>query len=351
MVTLTASGGATPIKKPISAEEVLRLDDENRRALYATLRPEQLINPRDYLALLEQGLRDADTVVRRNAAGQTAMALVGLQRLKREGNTLPIDVSRLPALQDTLRQVLNDPDAQVRGAISSALAFSDVANAEIETLLLEQWRREGNAELRVANLKALVDAGYRSDRLNNALVSSLSDGERRVREQASRLTAEVKPPAALPKLAALLADKEMARDFVVDAIASYGPEAGVYLPTLEKLLGDPSVGGTLPERLRRAIEAIRNPQPQAAAAPKVKAVALADAPPAPPQPGAAAPVATTPPPATPAPTASPAASLSPATPAPQTPAPVVERKAPVWPWVAGIIALIAIVSLILKRRA
>jgi hypothetical protein len=30
---------------------------------------------------------------------------------------------------------------------------------------------------------------------------------------------------------------------------------------------------------------------------------------------------------------------------------VVERKSPVWPWVVGIAALIAILALIFKRRA
>lgn len=263
----------------ISLEDVSRLNVEDRRTLYANLRPEQLANPSDYLSLLEQGLQNTDTFVRRNAAGQTAMALVGLQRLKREGQTLPIDVSRLPALQNALKRMMSDPDPQVRSAISLALAFSDTTTAEIETILLEQWRREDNAELRIANLKTLVDAGYSSDRLTGALISSLSDSQRRAREQASRLITRIKPTGALPQLAVLLADKEMARDFVVEAIGSYGKEAQSYLPALEKLLSDPSIGGTLPNRIRLAITAISNPQPPSTPAEsQIKAVSLVDKP-------------------------------------------------------------------------
>src|SRR5205085_11541802 len=57
----------------------------------------------------------------------------------------------------------------------------------------------------------------------------------------------------------LLSDQEIIRDFVVEAIATYGAEAAPYLPVLESLLADPKTGGTLPDALRAAILAIRNP--------------------------------------------------------------------------------------------
>jgi hypothetical protein len=62
---------------------------------------------------------------------------------------------------------------------------------------------------------------------------------------------------------------------------------------------------------------------------------------------AATPVATTPAPTTPVPSATPA----PATPVAQTPAPAVEHQSAVWPWLVGILALIAIVAVALKWRA
>lgn len=54
----------------------------------------------------------------------------------------------------------------------------------------------------------------------------------------------------------------------------------------------------------------------------------------------------------PVPTATPDVSLSPTVPVAQSPATAIERKAPVWPWVVGgILALIVIVAVALKRRA
>jgi hypothetical protein len=69
-----------------------------------------------------------------------------------------------------------------------------------------------------------------------------------------------------------------------------------------------------------------------------------------PDPAAATPAAATPTRSTPVPTATPA-TPSPAPAVAESPAPVVERKSPVWPWVVGIAALIAILALIFKRRA
>lgn len=54
-------------------------------------------------------------------------------------------------------------------------------------------------------------------------------------------------------------------------------------------------------------------------------------------------------PTTPVPTATPARS-SPTPAIAESPAPVVERKSPVWPWLVGILALIAILALVFKRR-
>ena len=55
-------------------------------------------------------------------------------------------------------------------------------------------------------------------------------------------------------------------------------------------------------------------------------------------------------PATPAPIVTPAASSPVAPTVAANPAAVVERKSSVWPWLAGIAALLAIVAFIAKRR-
>ena len=54
---------------------------------------------------------------------------------------------------------------------------------------------------------------------------------------------------------------------------------------------------------------------------------------------------------TPSPPAQAAISSPPITRASSTPAPTIERKAPIWPWVVGIVALVAIIVIALKRRA
>lgn len=56
-------------------------------------------------------------------------------------------------------------------------------------------------------------------------------------------------------------------------------------------------------------------------------------------------------PATPVPSAAPPTAPTPVTPIAQTPAPTVEHKSPMWPWLVGIVALIVIVTVALKRRA
>jgi HEAT repeat protein len=329
-------------------DDVSRLSLEERRSLYATVRPEQLVSGNDYVSLLKAGLQDADAIVRRNAASQTASMLAAFQRMKREGQNLPIAVTTLPALIATLKKMTADPDPQVRGAVLPALAFSGAPNADVESLILSQWQNETNKELKAASLKALVDAGYRSPRIGSALVSSLSDEERKVRERVARLIAEVKPAGALLELAKLLEDQQMARDSVVQAIAAYGAEAQPYLPQLEKLLNDPTTGGTLPNRIRTAIEAIKAPTPGAKAAAKIEAVALVNA--SPPQARTpTAPLVATPAPSTPLPTATPAPS-SPAPGVAESPSSVVEPKSPVWPWLVGIAALLAIAAFFAKRR-
>jgi hypothetical protein len=78
-------------------------------------------------------------------------------------------------------------------------------------------------------------------------------------------------------------------------------------------------------------------------------VPVAEPPPVPPPP--ATPLPATPAPSTPTPPATPAA--SPLPPPAATPALIsgTERKTPVWPWFAGLGALLALLAVILKRRA
>ncbi len=101
---------------------------------------------------------------------------------------------------------------------------------------------------------------------------------------------------------------------------------------------------TLSGETKRKVEQYFNDNPSEPR-PPVIAAAMNPAPVVP------TPAAATPTPATPVPTSTPIASPAPTMPIAQMPAPIVERKSPVWPWLVGILTLLAIVAVALKRRA
>lgn len=186
--------------------------------------------------------------------------------------------------------------------------------------------------------------------MNNALIAALADTSPKLRERAAAAIAVAKPPGALPKLAALLNDQGMVRDSVVQAIAAYGVEARPYISALQKLLTEP-VGAPAPERVRAAIDAIEKLTPLPPPEPRVKAVNLAAGNQTAAPSGVAATVTPHPAPTTRVPSATPAASPQSVMPIAQTPTATVEHRVPIWPWVVGILALIVIVAVVLKRRA
>lgn len=104
---------------------------------------------------------------------------------------------------------------------------------------------------------------------------------------------------------------------------------------------------TLSGETKRKVEKYFNDNPSEPRPP----VTTAAVNPTPAVPATATPAKATPTPTTPVPTSTPIASTAPATPVAQTPAVPVEERAPVWPWLVGILALIVIVAVALKRRA
>ncbi len=146
-------------------------------------------------------------------------------------------------------------------------------------------------------------------------------------------------PEALPLCREMINSDAHVRSKIVavNALMKLGPAAAEALPDLQRFLAQlRSQGGDFRDvnTLDRATRIISG---------------QTDAP-SPPAPAPTS-VAATPSPATPVPSATPLASLQPTTPDAQTPAPVVERKSPVWPWLVGILAFIAIIAVALKRRA
>lgn len=143
-----------------------------------------------------------------------------------------------------------------------------------------------------------------------------------------------------------------------DAIAYLGPLAKPLLPLLRQRMAEIAALLPLPEkqryvtRLQVAIDQIEGKRPLQVrtalnASGALLVAAPADAEPEP-TPATPAPVKAS---STPVLTSTPVASPAPATPVAQTPATQVEQRASVWPWVVGILALVVIVAVALKRRA
>lgn len=331
-----------------SISDVPKMNVEQRRKLFQQTNTPALDDPNKFLDLFIVGLNDADKETQRLAAEKLALTMTALQQMKRGGEPVLVDLSQLAEVRQLLATKLNDPDRATRAAVMRALAYSDAPNGKTEAALLQRFNQEPDEQLKAGILQSMGFAGYDSPRFGQVLVQALN-ASHEVQIAAAEAVATVKPQGALPKLVAMLEAREGGGAPVIDAIASYGAEARLYLPQLEKLMADPSMPGDLRERLRKVVEAIKNPSPQAVAEPKVKAVDLVagnQPSPAPPT----TPVAATPSPATPVPSATPATSPQPATPVAQTPAAQVGKRAPVWPWLVGIVALVVIIAVALKRR-
>lgn len=106
--------------------------------------------------------------------------------------------------------------------------------------------------------------------------------------------------------------------------------------------------GKVEETLQRATREVSFDEDGRLSAKPISAPVLGGSEPPALQPSAT-PEAATPAPSTPVATSTPALS-SPVPAVAESPAPMVERKSPAWPWVVGILALIVIVAVVLKRR-
>lgn len=267
-------GQASP--DSLTLDQIAKLDATERVRFYQMLQPKNLSNPSEFVPALVAGIEDPDLAVRVAASAKAAYAMIGLQQIKQQGQPMPVNVTDVQSLQATLIKALNDTSSEVRGPAMTALIYTDAPNQTVGQALSASLSQEPDKRLRVSVAKDMALAGYTVPIVESTLIAGLDDPDRKVREHAAKAIAVVKPDGALSKLALRLGDQEMMRDFVVDAIAAYGPAAANLLPTLEKMLADPSIGGTLPDRIRAAIVAIKNPPPQAAVAAQIKPVSLVD---------------------------------------------------------------------------
>lgn len=244
-----------------------------RRALFSNHATE-LNDPTQVLEFLILGLRDADPIVQRKAAGKTAFLMLGLQKIQREKGSVPVEGRQIVAIQDSLIRHLSNPDAEVRGAAVQALAFSAEPNAKIEKALLAQFEREGNAQIKGAVIDVMARAGYDSEKYRIVLRHGLLASEDSVREAATKSIMNLRPPEMLPLLARALEQYQSGRRFVIDVMAAYGAAAQPYLKTLETVAADPSLPNELRDRARSAVAKIKEPQPQSSPEPRRKALSL-----------------------------------------------------------------------------
>lgn len=344
LIHLALRGAAQ--QNSFSIADIAKMNLDEKRQLFNTPMKRKLDDPSRLLDFYLIGIKDPDTITQRKAVQNLAWAVLSFQDMRRKGTPIRTEFSRLGELQQELGAKLVSPDAEMRGAAIHALVFSDAPNENLEALLLSQFEREPNVQLRASIINRMAVAGYDSDKFAEKILSWLlaSDGE--VRDAAAQAVAEIRPRGGLSKLSEAL--EQNPSQFVIEAIARYGKDALPYVPQLEKLAGDESVRNDLRDNERRAIEAIKHPKPEAKSEPKVKAVSLVDA--TQPQ----TPVPPVPPVSTPTPSRTIATAESgakqPAPTAAESPAPVIERKSLVWPWLVGLAALIAVVVLFAKRR-
>ena len=157
-----------------------------------------------------------------------------------------------------------------------ALIYSDAPNKEFEQILSKKLINVVDVRTRVSLAKNIANAGYSLEIVDRTLIDALNNTDSSIRSHAASAIASVKPDGALPKLASLLDDQEMLRGYLVRAISSYGSEASYLLPILENMLDDSTVGGTLPNDIRKAINRIKNPQSQTVISTPIKTVSLID---------------------------------------------------------------------------
>lgn len=325
----------------MTLDQITQLDVSERVNFYQMLQPKNLENPSDFIPALVAGIEDANVAVRSAAAGKAAHSMIGLQQLEQQGQRMPVSTADLSNLQAALIKLLDDPSPEVSRPAATALIYSDAPNETLGQILSKKLASENDSKARVGLAKDMALAGYSPEIVETTLIASLDDPDRKVRESAAKAIAAVKPDGALPKLASRLGDQEMMRDFLVDAIAAYGSEAAYLLPTLEKMLADPTLAGTLPDRVLAAIAAIKNPQPQAPVPLQIKPVSLADV-------STTLPALPTTAQTPPAPKATTSLQQPKVMDAPTFEA---EKKSTPWPWIIGAILLLAVAGgILLKLR-
>lgn len=226
-----------------------------------------------FLEVLITGVQDPDKDIQKEAMAKLAATMIGLQQYAQKRGSAPVSPSRITQAQSVLKEELSNPDDQMRGGAFVALAYSSAPNPDIESSLLNLLAQEQNDQLQGGIIETMGFAGYNSDKYVQTLRESILAPSSYVRDAAAKTVVSLKPPGMLPLLAQAL-KKKLSVHWYSQAMAAYGAEAQPYLPLLEMLAADPTVVGR--GDIANAIAVIKNPSPQAAATPRIKAISLVD---------------------------------------------------------------------------
>ena len=283
----------------------------------------------EVVAVFTHGIHDSDTKVRYYAV--SSIAVIALQTAPAH---LPLksgafDLRTYAPLKAALEGVMFDPDTQTRRNTLGAYVRTFKLEPELQQKLMAQV--ELDYKNRDVIIEALMMDGNFTAPLTELLLRLLDDPEydHIIAEDIAKTLVVSPPTAFLPKLAEKLSQAQdpARKQGFAGAIGKYGAQARPYLGMIEQMR-DRETDVTTIFNLKKAAEAIQ----------------------------------TSTPPSTPKPTSTPPASSLPIPPTvpslsslasrdPENHAPVVARKSAAWPWVVGILALIVIGALVLKRRA
>lgn len=223
------------------------------------------------LEVLTLGIQDSNKDIQKEAMSKLAATMVGLQQFAQKRGSIPLSPARLAQVQSVLKAELANQDNQLRGGAYVALAYSGAPSPDVESALLNQFAQESDEMLKGGIIETMGFAGYDSDKYIQTLRESILDPSSYVRNAAAKTIFSLKSPGMLPLLAQAL-EKKLSIHWNTQAMAAYGAEAQPYLPLLERLLADPTIVGR--EEIANAIAAIKNPSPQAATTPQIKALSL-----------------------------------------------------------------------------
>ena len=244
----------------VSLSELEEMSPEQQISFFRQDEGKELDRSEDFIPSLIIGIESESSEVKQVTLGVTSQVLAAVQQLKSQGHEAPFTLTAIPELQDALSQSLQNEDPKIRGASVFPLLYSDSNNQRIESLLMDAFDVETNQQVKAGILKNLVEVGYDSERIKGALLESIVQNDRHLIESAAKGIAILKPEGGLSLLASHLnPENRYYLSSIVLAIGSYGSKANPYLETLNKLINDPSIGGSLTSALQKAELMIKEP--------------------------------------------------------------------------------------------